>query len=238
MAETIQTPKSTTPRVHEVRELTSTTYVLRFDRNGMEFAPGQYVSVGLKGDINMREYSIYSPVEADYLEILVREVDEGYVSRLLRGLRPGDELEVDGPFGFFLIDEKARGRRFLFIATGTGISPFHCLTGSYPDLDYELVHGVRTGEERYEHAWYDRSRVTSCLSRDPDEVARAGSCDDGAPEHAKVVAGRVTEYLRDHPVDPDTLCYLCGNCDMIYEAFDILKSHGVAPEQLYAEVYF
>ena len=40
------------------------------------------------------------------------------------------------------------------------------------------------------------------------------------------------------PVDPRTLCYLCGNCDMIYETFDILKRHGVPPEQLYAEVYF
>jgi ferredoxin--NADP+ reductase len=42
----------------------------------------------------------------------------------------------------------------------------------------------------------------------------------------------VTDYLREHPADPAWLCYLCGNCDMIYEAFDILRS------QLFAEVYF
>src|SRR6056297_1700795 len=174
MAETMQTTKSTFPRVHEVRELTSTTYVLRFDRNAMQFEPGQYVSVGLRGDINMREYSIYSPVTADYLEILVREVEAGYVSRRLRRVRPGDELEVDGPFGFFLVEEAARTGRFLFVATGTGISPFHSLAGSYPGLDYRLLHGVRTVGERYEHEWYDASRVTTCLSRDPDAVAVAG----------------------------------------------------------------
>ncbi len=230
-------PESTArarPRVHEIRHLTETTYVVRFDRNAMEFEPGQYVSVGVRGDIDMREYSIYSPLDADYLEILVKEVESGYVSRRLRRLEPGDELEVDGPFGFFTIDEAHRDRRpFLFVATGTGISPFHCFAQSYPGLDYRLLHGVRVGDDRYEHDAFEPARVTSCLSRDPAAVAAAH---DGTG--ADVVAGRVTDYLREHPVPPETLCYLCGNCDMIYEAFDVLKGHGVPPEQLYAEVYF
>ena len=227
-------PNTTTasrPRVHGIRELTDSTYVVRFDRNDLDFEPGQYVSVGVRGDINMREYSIYSPVDADYLEILVKEVESGYVSRKLRQLSPGNELEVDGPFGFFVIDEQARtSREFLFIATGTGISPFHCFAGSYLDLTYSLLHGVRTADERYEHAAYAGAPLTTCLSRDPDAVA--------AGDGERLISGRVTDYLREHPVHRDTLCYLCGNCDMIYEAFDILKGHGVAPEQLYAEVYF
>lgn len=224
------------PRVHEIRDLTDSTYVLRFDRKGMEFEPGQYVSVGVRGDIDMREYSIYSPLDADYLEILVKEIDAGYVSRRLRRLEAGDELEVDGPFGFFLIDDADRVRRpFLFVATGTGISPFHCFARSFPDLDYRLLHGVRTAAERYEHDAFDARRLTSCLSRDPAAVSDAAT---GGPGAETVVAGRVTEYLREQPVAPDTLCYLCGNCDMIYEAFDVLGGHGVPPEQLYAEVYF
>lgn len=228
-------PNTTTsrPRVHEIRELTDSTYVLRFDRNNLEFESGQYVSVGVRGDINMREYSVYSPVDADYLEILVKEVESGHVSRQLRRLARGDELEVDGPFGFFVIDEQARAtREFLFIATGTGISPFHCFAGSYPELRYTLLHGVGTPGERYEHHAYAPSQVTTCISRDPDAVTAPGAAQE------RLVAGRVTDYLRDHPVHPDTLCYLCGNCDMIYEAFDIIKGHGVSPEQLYAEVYF
>ncbi|MFP4113078.1 MAG: ferredoxin--NADP reductase [Spirochaetales bacterium] len=215
-------------RVHQIRNLSATAYVVRFDRNGLEFEPGRYVSVGLKGDINMREYSIYSSAHADYLEILVKEVAAGYLSRKLRHLAPGDELEVDGPFGFFTLPESPESSRFLFIATGTGISPFHALAETRPDLDYRLLHGVRTASERYEHEAYPSDRVTTCLSRDPNAAGTA----------PRVVAGRVTDYLREHRVEPDTLCYLCGNCDMIYEAFDILKTHGVPPEQLYAEVYF
>ena len=238
MGSIADTTQAVAPRVHEVRNLTDSTYVVRFDRNAMEFEPGQYVSVGIRGDINMREYSIYSPVHADYLEILVKEVREGYVSKQLRAVEPGDELEVDGPFGFFLIDEPMRRRELLFIATGTGISPFHCFAGSYPDLSYTLIHGVRTAAERYEHGAYEATRVTTCLSRDPEACSAAGGDTRGRGATPLIVPGRVTDFLRGHPVGPDTLCYLCGNCDMIYESFDILKEHGVPPEQLYAEVYF
>ena len=40
--------------------------------------------------------------------------------------------------------------------------------------------------------------------------------------------GRLTEVLKTEPVDPSTYCYLCGNSDMIYEVFGILKDQGVS----------
>ena len=218
-------------RVHHVRELTGSTYVLRFDRRGMAFEPGQYVSVGIRGDINMREYSVYSSPEDDYLEVLVKEVDAGHVSRKLRRLKPGDEIEADGPFGFFTINPEMRANSpVLFIATGTGISPFHCFAQAYPDLDYQLLHGIRTLEERYDYDAFNAARVTTCVSRE--------QVDPGNTAAPALFAGRVTDYLMLNPVSPKTRCFLCGNCDMIYESFDILKEHGVSPEQLFAEVYF
>ena len=226
MAQSIGRVQTIHPAVHEVRNLTDSTFVVRFDRNGLDFEPGQYLSVGLKGEIHMREYSVYSPMQADYLEILVKEVEHGHVSRGLHRLHPGDELAVDGPFGFFTIDEPDRGHPFLFVATGTGISPFHCFARSYPGLNYRLLHGVRRLTERYEHDAFEAGRVTTCVSREPDAA------------EIPIVGGRVTDYLRAHPVRAETRCYLCGNCDMIYEVFDILKGHGVPAEQLYAEVYF
>ena len=209
--------------VHEIRNLTESTYVLRMDRHGLDFEPGQYISLGVSDDINMREYSVYSPLEAEYLEVLIKEVRHGHVSKLLRRLKPGDDVRLDGPFGFFTIDEEARrSSRFLFIATGTGISPFHCFALSYPGLDYTVLHGVRTAEECYEKEAFDPDRYVSCLTQDAN-----------GDYH-----GRVTDYLRENPPDSNTLCYLCGNCDMIYEAFDILVSHGVPHDQMFAEVYF
>ena len=42
----------------------------------------------------------------------------------------------------------------------------------------------------------------------------------------------------EHPADPESLGYLCGSCDMIYEAFDLLRGQGVEPGQLFAEVCY
>ena len=209
-------------KVHQVRNLSEHTYVVRMDRGELEFEPGQYVSVGPRNDLNMREYSVYSTPVEEYLEILVREVREGYVSRLLRQQKEGDPVLVEGPFGFFLLDEETRSRPLYFIATGTGISPFHSFVGSYAGLDYTLLHGIRTGDEQYEYESYDRERIITCTSR----------------EQSGDFYGRVTDYLRENPVDPEAACFLCGNCDMIYEAFDILQDQGIPHDRLFAEVYF
>lgn len=209
-------------RVVAIRHLTETTYVLRMERGDLQFEPGQYVSVGPKNDLNMREYSVYSSPRDDFVEILVREVEGGYVSKLLKRQEPNDQILLEGPFGFFLLDDETRKRPLYFVATGTGISPFHSFVGSYENLDYTLLHGVRHGMERYEHESYEKGRVVTCTSREPN-----------GDYH-----GRVTDYLREHPVDPEAACFLCGNCDMIYEAFDTLQEQGIPHDRLFAEVYF
>lgn len=215
--------KGLTHRVQSVRRISKTAYVLRVDRKGLTFDPGQYINVGPHGSIAMREYSVYSGVDENFLEILVKEVEGGVVSQALGRLRPGDPVALEGPFGFFVIEPEQREHgKFLFIATGTGISPFHCFAKSYAGLDYRVLHGVRTKSELYDREVFDPKRFLTCISRE-----------EGGDYH-----GRVTDYLRENPVDPESLCYLCGNCDMIYEAFDILRGQGVASEHLFAEVYF
>ena len=210
-------------RVHLVRHLNARTFVLRFDRHDLHFEPGQYVVLGMPGSIARREYTIYSGAADDFLEVLVREIDGGLVSAALKACEPGDVLEVDGPYGLFVTEPGQRkSAGYLFVGSGTGISPFHSLAQSYPEIDYCLLHGVRTADERHEYTTFEHSRYTACLSGE----ARGG------------YHGRVTGYLRSHPVDPGRLCYLCGNSGMIVEAFDILRSQGVPRDHLYAEVYF
>ena len=208
-------------QVQSVTFITPETFILRFSREGLTFQPGQYLSVGLAGHREQREYSIYSPLTADFLEILIRVVPDGKVSRQLAQTKPGDFLAVDGPFGYFLISEAQKQKPFLFIATGTGLSPFHCLTNSLPTLNYQFLHGVRHQEEQYGYADFDRSRLVSCVT-------------GGGGDYQ----GRVTQYLRDHEWLSETQVYLCGNCDMIYDAFDLLKEKGIPSSQIFTEVYF
>ena len=211
-------------RHHELigrRDLSPSAYVLRIERGELAFGPGQYVTVGVAGDVESREYSVYSGVDDPCLEVLIKEVSGGEVSRRLRRLPVGSPLAVDGPFGFFTIAPEHAGKPLLFVASGTGIAPFHAMVRSDPALDYLLLHGVRTLDECYEADAYPVHRYVACVSR--------GS---GAFQ------GRVTDYLREHPVDAAMPCFLCGNSAMIFAAFDLLKRQGVPSDNLFAEVYF
>ena len=193
------------------------------ERNGMDFYTGQFVILRRPNMVDQREYTIYSGEKDDYLDVLVREIKEGKVTPRLKNLSPGDEIEIDGPFGFFRFQpEMFSKKNFLFVATGTGISPFHSFVRTYPDLDYQLVHGVRFGEEAYQHNHFSHEKITLCTSADNKGDFR----------------GRVTDYLKRKDIDPITHCFLCGNSEMILEAYDILTEKGVEAHNIYTEVYF
>jgi ferredoxin--NADP+ reductase/benzoate/toluate 1,2-dioxygenase reductase subunit len=216
--------KTTVLKVRSIRELTPSTYVMQFDRNNIPFRAGQHILLGKKDDVQAREYSIYSAEQDDYFEVLVKEVKEGLVSKQLKRLKPGEPVNFENPVGYFTLkDEDINGKKYLFIASGTGIAPFHSFVRSYPGLNYKLLHGVRYADEAYEKHAYDKESLILCTSRD-----KKGD-----------FHGRVTDYLKEHPIeDKNTLCYFCGNCEMIHEAYDILLKQGVPSENLFAEVYF
>jgi len=91
------------------------------------------------------------------LEVLIKVVDDGLVSKKLKKLKVGQNIMMDGPFGFFnMKPEEIAKKKFLFVASGTGISPFHSFIKSYPDINYKLVHGIRNASESYENAEHTR----------------------------------------------------------------------------------
>lgn len=223
--------------VQSIRLLTPSTYVLRCSRNGLNFIPGQHLSVGPKNDLNMREYSVYSSIDEDYIEILIKEIEEGFVSKELRKVKTNAPVKMEGPFGSFVIEDGDRGKPLYMVATGTGISPFHCFQLSYPNLPFTVLHGVQTQEDLYEKETFYHAHIdyVPCLSKEniallPDDMKNKPNI------HA--FSGRVTEYLKTHDTSAEGVYFLCGNCDMIYEAYDILNQKGVSPENIRAEVYF
>ena len=132
-------------------------------------------------------------------------------------------IEVHGPFGKFGLDEKnLKTNKHVFIASGTGIAPFHSMIKSRPELNYELIHGVRTIEEAYERHEYDKDKFVLCTSRD-----NRGDFE-----------GRLTAYLKDRDFDKNTSFYLCGNSDMIFDSMEILRAKGFGREDINVEVYF
>lgn len=210
-------------RVLDIRILTDSTFVLKLPKSRFKFEAGQHISLSIKGDYQSREYSIYSAEEGENLEILVKEVEGGYFSPKLKHLKKGDLLEIHGPFGKFGLDKKRHEtRKHVFIASGTGIAPFHSMIKSNPGLNYRLIHGVRYANEAYEKEHFDSEKFVLCTSRDDSGDFR----------------GRVTDYLKQTEFENDTSFYLCGNSDMIFDAMEILKEKGFERDNVNVEVYF
>ena len=206
-----------------IEELTPETFLIHLDRQDFDFKPGQYVVLRNPETGEGREYSIFSSVHEHRLSFLVREIADGEFSRYLKHLKTGSSIAVEGPRGFFILDEQSTsGHPILFIATGTGISPFHCFVKSYDNLNYRVLHGVHFDDEAYGREAFDEERFCLCTSR----------------EEKGDYFGRVTYYLKEHPVENGTVCYLCGNSDMIEEVTDLLEGSGVKPENIRTEVFF
>ncbi len=207
-------------KVLDIRLLSETAYVVRFERDGLQFVPGQHVYVGLPGDEN-RPYSVYSGENEDFVEILVKEINKGNVSRKLKKLEQDSFVEVDDAQGHFSIKERL-GEKLYFVATGTGIAPFHSFVKSYPGIEYTLIHGVAYAEEGYGKEEYGSSRYVLCTSR-----GSGGNFD-----------GRVTEYVKGVDLDKNSYFLLCGNSAMVDDVYDILFDKGVARERIRTEIYF
>lgn len=210
-------------KVLAIRNLCDSTFVLKVERNGFEFIPGQCVNIGLKNLAVNREYSTYSGLEDDYLEFLIRKVSGGLISNALSNLKPGEEITLDGAYGMFtLANPQEKDRRYVFVASGTGIAPFHSFARSYPQINYKILHGISRESETYDCKDYAEGTYFSCVSQE-----RAGDFN-----------GRVTDYLKTYPVDRDAVYYLCGNSSMINDVYDILRKFNISGSNIITEVFF
>lgn len=216
--------KKTEHAVHSVRNLTDSTYVLRLERGDFKFKAGQFCNVKIKDGDTSREYSMYGGELDPYIELLIKEVKDGDFSPLLKRLKPGQMVSLDEPYdeNFTLALPVSPQQKYLFIASGTGIAPFHSYVRTYKNLDYQIWHGIRQANETYDQQDYAADRYVSCVSQG-----------DGGN-----FKGRVTDYLKTQAVAADTKVYLCGNANMVFEVVDILRSRGFNDENIYTELFF
>lgn len=209
-------------KIIDIAHINDHSFKLRLERNGLEFEPGQHVYLGFEGERASREYSIYSAKHEDYLDFLVKAVDDGKFSIRLKEQKPGDRISIQGPYGFFTLPEHTENDEFIFIASGTGIAPFHSIIMSNPGLNYRIIHGIRLMEDAYDFENYKSDKQVLCISR----------------EESQFYHGRVTDYLAENELSTQAYYYLCGNSAMIEDVQGILEERGINPMHIKTEVYF
>ena len=210
-------------KVLDNRQLTAETFVLRTERPAVPILAGQCFSVGTGTLAINREYSMYSAAEDNFVDFLIRRVKDGRVSSALQEISVSGLVEIGGPYGQFCLDEsKIKSHKFLFIASGTGIAPFHSFIKTYPEIDYQVFHGVRYVEELYDQEDYEADRFFPAVSQPSD--GRKGL--------------RVTDLLENYNLSPQEIVYICGNRSMITDCVQILRNKGIKGDSLFMETFF
>jgi ferredoxin--NADP+ reductase len=213
-----------TYKVLSKRLLTEDTFVLRTERPETEIRAGQCFSLGTKELAINREYSMYSAAHDPYIDFLIRRVPEGRVSNALLNLTAGDEIEIGGPYGDFCLNPNLfENSNYLFIATGTGIAPFHSYSLTYPNLKFKLLHGIRYESEMYDYLEYPDDSYQACISR---------------PANDTTMASRVTDALEKRDFNSDEIVYLCGNRLMIIDCVSQLRDQGIHGDSIFTETFF
>jgi Na+-transporting NADH:ubiquinone oxidoreductase subunit F len=193
-----------------------------------------------------RAYSMANfPLEGKIIKLNVRiatpppgsddSVPTGKVSSYIFGLRPGDKVNISGPFGHFFAKETEN--EMVFIGGGAGMAPMRALI-----LDQLL----RLKSNRKISFWYGaRSRIETFYVDDFDSLAAEYDNFEwhialSDPQHGDDWSGFTgfihtviyNEYLADHPAPEDCEYYVCGPPMMNSAVIKMLIDLGVSDENI------
>jgi ferredoxin-NADP reductase len=220
----------------------------REDGTPFSFVPGQFIQVHFHyadGKPTKRSYSIAtvgdgSGAAVQRLEIAVSYVDGGAATELLSQLDEGDTIDASGPYGRFCLMDADTNQRYLLVATGTGVTPYRAMLPRMRALTasrgctFALVYGARNETELlYGDEFEAFAREVpgfsfhACLSRTPRAVPRPHDRNG----RAQVALGELA------PNAAHDIAYLCGNPNMVDEAFTMLKEAGLPVPHIRREKY-
>lgn len=114
----------------------------------MDFKPGQFAFFSFIGESVSSEshpFSISSSNKEETLKITVKNL--GDYTSLLKNLKKGDDVTVDGPYGNFSY-KKIENKNQIWIAGGIGITPFYSMAKSLDEgYQVDLYYSIREGKE-------------------------------------------------------------------------------------------
>jgi ferredoxin-NADP reductase len=214
-----------TLRVEGLRWYSEGVFELVLERAGIVFTPGDCLALFTGDGRASRPYSLASGQDDPRLRFIIRRMPGGTVSGWLSRLVPGDRVRVSPPFGWFRPGGDDPEAPFVFVATGTGISPFLAWLRSRPDrIPDQCLYGVRTLADAAEWDWI-RAHCPLRLALSRETV----------PGHHQ---GRVTDLLAAMPWSPRHHYYLCGLDAMLDEVTRFLEARGAPITSIHRECFF
>ncbi|HHT0592959.1 TPA: ferredoxin--NADP reductase [Legionella anisa] len=208
------------------------------------YLPGQFITIHFEhqGKLLKRSYSIANaPQQDNQIELAAGYFENGPGTELLYNLKSGDTIQVSGPYGRLVIKDEIIPRRFILVATSTGVTPYRAmlqelgvLMEQHSELEIVILQGVQRREEiLYANEFqafsqkYPKVVFRPYLSRQPVHELNENEY-SGYVQHAFPTLNLNPQH---------DVVYLCGNPGMIDEAFNSLKEQGFAMQQIIREKY-
>ncbi len=193
-----------------------------------------------------RAYSMASnPAELDRVALNIRialppphrhQIPPGIVSSWLFSLKPGDQVEISGPYGMFYVRDTEK--EAVFIGGGVGMAPLYAQIRNLLEVQYSkrkisYWYGARSGSDIYYGDIFEQLQKTHVnFSWHPALSAPAPEDKwQGATGFIHQVIH--DQYLSTHPSPEDCEYYLCGPPLMVKAVRAMLDNLGVDSEDIY-----
>jgi ferredoxin-NADP reductase len=215
---------------------------VRKDGETFDFIPGQFINLFFEHQdgVLQRSYSLANiPGNSNDVELALSYVSSGRASDYLFNMVRGDEILANGPFGRLTLREE-QPMRYVLVATGTGVTPYRSmlmeLAKRMHDTKAEVVllQGGRSPEDLlYRDEFIDFAErhnnftFYGCCSR---------TLSNPAQDYER--EGYVQAQFDALNLDPERdMVFLCGNPNMIDDAYAKLTDMGFTAKNVRREKY-
>ena len=224
-------------RASDVKRETHDTCTLTLEGDRPDFRPGQFFMLEFlrPEKIPKRSYSVASsPERKGILEFTVKQMPDGYVSKLLNEIPVGEEMILDGPWGHFIFDE-AKMPQIVMLAAGSGIAPFRCFCQYIIDKGLRtnalLVYSNKCEDDiicRQELLTFakkiDGMELVLTLSREEKPGYRFGRIDENLVK--EIISRRAGAHY-----------FICGPPQMVEDTKQLILANGIAADKIKTEKY-
>lgn len=197
------------------------------------FLPGQFVMLRKKGDPDNRgrAFSLASSPDKEIIEFYVKKFDQGRVSPGLFSIGVGEDLEIKGPFGKFILETDDKD--IYLIGAGSGAAPLMSMARHLVAIQYPhpilFIHGVSYADQlgyrkELERFASENSNFTfiPCVSREEREGCKNG---------------RANEHIKDCVASENARAFICGPPGMVDDVVKQLVEKGFSEDDIRTEKY-
>lgn len=203
----------------------------------MRFAPGQFAWLRLRESLLAEDHPFSMASSAEHPADLCFTIREtGDFTRRLSGLRPGDEVWLDGPHGSFTSDHRWQTGTVM-IAGGVGITPMMSMLRTFADRGdqrpHRLIAVAATPEDLLFSAELAELRLklnlsaTALVRRPVDQTQPLGVVDEAL----------LAQVLPGAPRNKQLMYYVAGSPEMVDAVLRVLDALEIPSAQIRTEQF-